>query len=71
MTRFGLLTAFTLGALLSAPQLGLAVDFSQEQIDSGEAIKALSKQAFDAAWERLPESGEGCTRENVEIRKEW
>lgn len=56
---------------LAASSLVAAQDFTQEEIDSGEALKALNKQALDAALARLPESGEGCTRENVRVRKEW
>ncbi|CAI4217905.1 unnamed protein product [Parascedosporium putredinis] len=46
-------------------------EFSEEELTSGDALKALSKQAMENALARLPESGEGCTRENVKIRKEW
>lgn len=58
-------------AALAASSMVAAQDFTPEEIDSGDALKALSKQALDAALERLPESGEGCTRENVRVRKEW
>ena len=58
-------------AALAASSAVVAQDFSQEEIDGGDALKALSKQAFDAAMARLPESGDGCTKENVRIRKEW
>ncbi|SPO01150.1 related to monophenol monooxygenase (tyrosinase) [Cephalotrichum gorgonifer] len=60
-------------AALAATTLVAAQDttFTQEQVDSGEALKSLSKQALDAALARLPESGEGCTRENVRVRREW
>lgn len=56
---------------LAAFSLATAQDFTQEEIDSGDALKSLSKQAFDAAMARLPDSGEGCTKENVRVRKEW
>jgi len=46
-------------------------EFSEEELTSGDALKALSKQAMENALARLPESGEGCTRENVKVRKEW
>lgn len=46
-------------------------EFSEEELISGEALKALSKEAYENALARLPESGEGCTRENVRVRKEW
>lgn len=58
-------------AALGAASLAAAQDFTQEEIDSGAALKSISKQAFDAAMARLPESGEGCTKENVRVRKEW
>ena len=58
-------------AALAASTVAVAQDFTQEEIDSGEALKALSKQAFDAAMARLPDSGEGCTKETVHVRKEW
>ena len=56
---------------LAAFSLVAAQDFTQEEIDAGDALKSLSQQALDAALARLPESGEGCTRENVRVRKEW
>lgn len=58
-------------AALGAASVAAAQDFTQEEIDSGAALKSISKEAFDAAMARLPESGEGCTKENVRVRKEW
>lgn len=58
-------------AALAATSLAAAQDFTQEDIDSGAALKSLSQQALDAAMARLPESGDGCTKENVRVRKEW
>lgn len=58
-------------AALAAVSLAAAQDFTQDEIDSGVALKDISKQAFDAAMARLPETGEGCTKENVRVRKEW
>ncbi|PKS10237.1 hypothetical protein jhhlp_001987 [Lomentospora prolificans] len=48
-----------------------AYEFTEEELTSGDALKALSKQALENALARLPESGEGCTKENVRTRKEW
>lgn len=58
-------------AALAALSVASAQDFTQEEIDSGDVLKVLSKQALDAAMARLPDSGEGCTKENVRVRREW
>ncbi|KAI2468693.1 Di-copper centre-containing protein [Annulohypoxylon bovei var. microspora] len=63
-----LLTFALLGASLQG--LALGADFPQEDIDSGKALKEISKQAYDNALARLDGSGE-CTKENVRVRKEW
>ncbi|KAI1444030.1 Di-copper centre-containing protein [Annulohypoxylon stygium] len=59
-------------AILGASLQGIALgaDFPQEDIDSGKALKEISKQAMDNALARLDGTG-SCTKENVRVRKEW
>lgn len=45
--------------------------YRQEDIESGLVLSNLSREAFDNAWARLDGKTEGCTQENVRIRKEW
>ncbi|KAI1209703.1 Di-copper centre-containing protein [Annulohypoxylon truncatum] len=63
-----LLTFALLGASLQG--LALGADFPQEDIDSGKALKEISKQAYDTALARLDGTGK-CTKDNVRVRKEW
>ncbi|KAL0935952.1 tyrosinase central domain-containing protein [Colletotrichum truncatum] len=59
--------------ILPAALLGAAADpfHSQEDIDSGKVLQALSKNAYDNAMARLEKSRVGCTIQNVRVRKEW
>lgn len=61
------LAATSLVAAQDTPQF----QFTQEEIDSGAALQSLSEKALENALARLPETGEGCTRETVRVRKEW
>ncbi|KAH6620753.1 hypothetical protein B0J18DRAFT_491132 [Chaetomium sp. MPI-SDFR-AT-0129] len=45
--------------------------FTQEEIDTGVAIRELGRIAYENALARVEGSTEGCTKENVRIRKEW
>ncbi|OIW29032.1 Di-copper centre-containing protein [Coniochaeta ligniaria NRRL 30616] len=45
--------------------------FTQAQIDSGEAIRQLSKIAYDTAMARAAKATSGCTKDKIKIRKEW
>lgn len=47
--------------------------YSQADIDSGQALSDMSKTAYDNAMGRVAsgESGDGCTPDNVRVRKEW
>lgn len=45
--------------------------FSQAQIDSGDAMRQLSKIAYDTAMARAAKATTGCTADKVKIRKEW
>ncbi|KAI1104576.1 Di-copper centre-containing protein [Jackrogersella minutella] len=59
-------------ALLGASLQGLVLgaDYPQADIDSGKALKDMSKRAYDNALARLDGSST-CTKENVRVRKEW
>jgi tyrosinase len=57
------------GSTLSAPTA--IPTFTAEEINSGKAIQALGKLAYDNAMARLAKSTSGCTKDNVKIRKEW
>ena len=59
-------------ALASSAARALDVpDYTQEDIDSGVALKDMSKIAKETALQRIAESSSGCTPENVRVRKEW
>ncbi len=63
-------------AVATALLAGIAVSastptFTQAQIDSGEAIRQLSKTAYDTAIARAAKATTGCTKDKVRIRKEW
>jgi tyrosinase len=45
--------------------------FTQAQIDSGDAIRQLSKIAYDTAMARAAKATSGCTKDKILIRKEW
>lgn len=47
-------------------------EYTQEQINSGGALKDLSKLAYDTAMARLESNGtSGCNKDNVKVYKEW
>ncbi|ROT37760.1 Di-copper centre-containing protein [Sodiomyces alkalinus F11] len=46
-------------------------EYAQEDIDSGKVLRDLSREAYHNAWARLEGKTEGCTQENVRVRKEW
>lgn len=55
-----------------AASVGLAFgQYDQDDIDSGKVLQNLSQEAFDNALARLDGKTEGCTPENVRVRKEW
>ncbi len=67
-----LLKAAVAGALLAGLAIGATIPtFTQAQVDSGEAIRQLSKIAYDTAMERAAKATSGCTKDKVKIRKEW
>lgn len=45
--------------------------YAQDDIDSGEVLADLSKEAYDNAMNRLGDETGTCTRDNVRVRKEW
>ncbi|ETS81132.1 hypothetical protein PFICI_06134 [Pestalotiopsis fici W106-1] len=46
--------------------------YTQEQINSGDALKDLSKLAYENAMSRLESNGtSGCNKDNVKVYKEW
>ena len=46
--------------------------YSQRDIDSGKALKALNDRAYDNAIQRIPRGpGAACTPNNLKVRKEW
>lgn len=59
------LASSAVAALADIPQ------FTQEEIDTGVAIRELGRIAYENALARVEASTEGCTKENVRIRKEW
>ncbi|KAL2751813.1 hypothetical protein ACRALDRAFT_1083776 [Sodiomyces alcalophilus JCM 7366] len=61
-----------LRSLLLLGLAGLSAgQYAQEDIDSGQVLLDLSQEAYDNAWARLENKTEGCTQQNVRIRKEW
>ena len=59
-------------ALASSAARALDVpEYTQEDINSGVALKDMSKIAKETALQRIAESSSGCTPENVRVRKEW
>lgn len=67
-----ILKLFTAAGLLSGTAIGATIPtFTQAQIDSGEAIRALGKIAYDNAMARAAKATTGCTKDKVKIRKEW
>lgn len=45
--------------------------YPQRDIDSGLALRDLSRQSHDAALARLRSSTSGCTPQTIRVRKEW
>ncbi|KAL2115299.1 hypothetical protein VTJ04DRAFT_9554 [Mycothermus thermophilus] len=70
MRSLSLLVAGVLlaGHAAAAPQIP---NFTQEEIDSGYALRELSRIAYENAMARVEKSTSGCTKENVQIRREW
>lgn len=63
-------------AVATALLAGIAVSstiptFTQAQIDSGEAIRQLSKIAYDTSMARAAKATSGCTKDKIRYRKEW
>ena len=65
MLAVALFATLALGAPSAIPS------FSAADIESGKAIQALGKIAFDNAMARVNKATSGCTKDNVKIRKEW
>lgn len=73
ITKMRSLSLLVAGVLLAghaaaAPQIP---NFTQQEIDSGYALRELSRIAYENAMARVEKSTSGCTKENVQIRREW
>ncbi|KAK0710839.1 hypothetical protein B0H67DRAFT_554906 [Lasiosphaeris hirsuta] len=67
-----ILKIVTATALLAGMAISASIPtFTQSQIDSGEAIRALGKIAYDTAMARAAKATSGCTKDKIKIRKEW
>lgn len=67
-----LLTRLALGGPTSSASAVAAIPtFSAADIDSGKALKDLSKLAYDNAMARVAKATTGCTKDKVKFRKEW
>jgi tyrosinase len=45
--------------------------YSTADIESGKAIRDLSKIAYDNAMARAAKATTGCTKDKLKFRKEW
>lgn len=58
--------------LLTVSWASAATLYTQEDIESGAALKTLSKIAYENALSRLDSGGTTkCNKENVKVYKEW
>jgi tyrosinase len=64
-----LVGALLVGMVASVP--AAIPSFTAAEIDSGKAIQALGKIAFDTAMARAANRTTGCTKDKVRIRREW
>ncbi|KAE9568870.1 Tyrosinase-like protein orsC [Colletotrichum fructicola] len=56
----------------SARLMPRATNYTQEAVDSGEALSDLHAQAYNNALARLAANGTSqCTKDNVRVRREW
>lgn len=60
-------------ALLATSYSGfvLGQTYSQDDINSGKALQAMGKIAYDNSMKRLSGSTTTCTKDTVHVRKEW
>ncbi|KAJ3552864.1 hypothetical protein NPX13_g11015 [Xylaria arbuscula] len=49
----------------------LGQTYSQDDINSGKALQAMGKIAYDNSLKRLEGSTTSCTKDTVHVRKEW
>jgi hypothetical protein len=55
---------------ISSRNVATEYNFSQAEIDSGEALGQLNKEAVANALARLKD-GAACNKNNVRVRREW
>jgi tyrosinase len=65
-----LASALLAGSVISAPTANIP-KFTQDELDSGKAIRELGRIAYDNAMARASKATTGCTKDKVRIRKEW
>ncbi|KAI1366276.1 hypothetical protein F5Y08DRAFT_351744 [Xylaria arbuscula] len=60
-------------ALLATSYSGsvLGQTYTQDDINSGKALQAMGKIAYDNSLKRLEGSTTSCTKDTVHVRKEW
>ncbi len=55
----------------TAQGLAAMPTYASADVDSGKAMRDLSKLAYDTAMARAAKGTHGCTKDKVKIRKEW